>query len=221
MRAIYTGGAGGRRRNHPLVRLIDRPKRPFRARRRRIDGPWALPYKPRKIACRSARNCGFSWRIAGAALSAPRRHGATSGELNREADLSTEQACTQAPSRFPRAHGHQGRTQGGGGAARARAQAAVRLTRAAAAEAVRGACFHGTIEATGGLSGSGGRAARSPRRLSCCRRAGGRMTGRCVSASPCRRRSAMRSSATGFGAACGKWCGFAPANLTRAVTIMC
>ena len=48
--------------------------------------------------------------------------------LNREADLSTEQARTQAPSRFPRAHGHQGRTQGGIGAPRPRAQATVRLT---------------------------------------------------------------------------------------------
>ena len=57
-----------------------------------------------------------------------KRHGATSGEPNREADLSTEQACTQAPPRFSRAHGHQRRTQGGCGTALARTQAAVRLT---------------------------------------------------------------------------------------------
>jgi len=50
--------------------------------------------------------------------------------LKREADLSTEQACTQAPSRFPRAHGDQGRTQGAVGAARTRAQATLCLTAA-------------------------------------------------------------------------------------------
>jgi ribonuclease P protein component len=71
----------------------------------------------------------ISWRISGT-VSTPRPHGAISGELNREADLPTEQACTQAPSRFPRAHGHQGRTQGGGGAPVAGAQAVVRLTAA-------------------------------------------------------------------------------------------
>ena len=65
----------------------------------------------------------------GAAIQTPFRHGATSGELKREADLSTEQACTQAPSRFPRAHGHQRRTQSAVGAALARTQAALRLTR--------------------------------------------------------------------------------------------
>ena len=48
--------------------------------------------------------------------------------IHREADLSTEQACTQAPSRFPRAHGHQGRAQGAFSAALARTQAAFRLT---------------------------------------------------------------------------------------------
>jgi ribonuclease P protein component len=66
----------------------------------------------------------------GTALPGPRPHGAISGEPNREADLPTEQACTQASSRLPRAHGHQGRTQGGGGAPGARAQAAFRLTAA-------------------------------------------------------------------------------------------
>jgi large subunit ribosomal protein L34 len=39
------------------VRLFDRQKAC-------IDGPWALPYKPRKIACRSAISRGFSWRNA-------------------------------------------------------------------------------------------------------------------------------------------------------------
>jgi ribonuclease P protein component len=62
-----------------------------------------------------------------------KRHGATSGEQNREADLSTEQACTQAPPRFSRAHGHHRRTQGGCGTALARTQAAVRLTAASTA----------------------------------------------------------------------------------------
>jgi ribonuclease P protein component len=60
----------------------------------------------------------------------PRCHGATTGEFKREADLSTEQACTQAPSRFPHAHGHQRRAQGAFRSAFARAQAAVRLTTA-------------------------------------------------------------------------------------------
>ena len=48
--------------------------------------------------------------------------------IHREADLSTEQACTQASSRFPHAHGHQGRAQGAFGTALARTQAAFRLT---------------------------------------------------------------------------------------------
>jgi len=65
-----------------------------------------------------------------------RCHGATSGELNREADLSAEQARTQTPSWLPRAHGHQGRTQGGIGAPRAWAQAAVRLSAAPIAAAL-------------------------------------------------------------------------------------
>jgi len=70
---------------------------------------------------------GFSWPILGAILTpqSPRRdHRRT----NREADLSTEQACTQAPSRFPHAHGHQRRAQGAFGTAFARTQAAFRLT---------------------------------------------------------------------------------------------
>ena len=48
-------------------------------------------------------------------------------KLKREADLSTEQACAQAPSRVPRAHGDQGRTQGVVGASGARTQAALGL----------------------------------------------------------------------------------------------
>ncbi len=60
----------------------------------------------------------------------PHRHGATSGEIKREADLSTEQACTQAPSRFPRAHGYQGRTKSIVGPALARTQTPFRLTSA-------------------------------------------------------------------------------------------
>ena len=48
----------------------------------------------------------------------------------READLSTEQARTQAPSRLPRAHGNKGWTQGRVGAPGTRTQTAVRLTAA-------------------------------------------------------------------------------------------
>jgi ribonuclease P protein component len=46
----------------------------------------------------------------------------------READLPTEQAGAQAPSRFPRPHGDQGRPQGALEAAREWAEAAQRLT---------------------------------------------------------------------------------------------
>jgi len=49
----------------------------------------------------------------------------------READLSTQQTRTQAPSRISRAHGNQGRPQGHLGAARTRPQAAQRLTSSA------------------------------------------------------------------------------------------
>jgi len=57
-------------------------------------------------------------------------HSASSGDLKREADLSTEQARAQAPSRFPRAHGNQGWTESLISAPGARTQAAVRLTAA-------------------------------------------------------------------------------------------
>src|SRR5262245_63276989 len=50
------------------------------------------------------------------------------GERAREADLSTEQAGAQAPSRLPRPDGHQGRPHGDCQAARAWPQAAERLT---------------------------------------------------------------------------------------------
>lgn len=56
-----------------------------------------------------------------------------SGELKREADLSTEQACTQAPSRFPQAHGNQGRAQSPVRPSGTRTQAAVCLTATKAA----------------------------------------------------------------------------------------
>src|SRR5215470_10488244 len=46
----------------------------------------------------------------------------------READLSTEQAGAQAPSRFPRPDGHQGRSHGDCQATRAWPQAAERLS---------------------------------------------------------------------------------------------
>ena len=120
--ATWAGGS------HRLVSRCDlEPRDRFRAGGR-IDGPRPLPYKPRK-SCADPAEFWFSWRIWGR-LCHPRRHGATCGELNREADLSTEQARTQAPSRFPRAHGHQGRTQSGVGTALARTQAAERLTAA-------------------------------------------------------------------------------------------
>src|SRR4029077_12263703 len=101
--------------------------------------------------------------VLGSALTpiSPRRD--PRGELNREADLSTEQACTQTPSRFPRAHGHQGRTQSLVGAARTRTQAAQRLAYDGSGEAAH--CFHGTIEATGGLSSRGVRDQGAGRRV--------------------------------------------------------
>jgi len=47
--------------------------------------------------------------------------------IYREADLSTEQARTQAPSRLSRAYGNCRRPQGPGGPALARTQAPQRL----------------------------------------------------------------------------------------------
>jgi|RhiMethySRZTD1v2_1073278.scaffolds.fasta_scaffold03331_5 ribonuclease P protein component len=52
--------------------------------------------------------------------------------LKREADLSTEQARAQAPSRFPRAHVNQGWAKNPLGTSRARPQAAVCLREQAA-----------------------------------------------------------------------------------------
>lgn len=49
-------------------------------------------------------------------------------EIHREADLSTQQAGAQAPSRFSRPDGHEGRPQGPCRAALARAQTAECLT---------------------------------------------------------------------------------------------
>jgi ribonuclease P protein component len=69
----------------------------------------------------------------GAAPTKHRQDGASSGDQTREADLSTEQAGAQAPSRFPRTYGDHGRSQGGGSAACARPEAAERLTAALAA----------------------------------------------------------------------------------------
>jgi hypothetical protein len=95
----------------------------------RIDGLEGLPYKPAQITCRSDELRIFM-AVAGSDPSGLPRHGATSGELRSEADLSTEQAGAQAPSRVSRAHVDQGRPQGGSGAALARTQAAQRLTAA-------------------------------------------------------------------------------------------
>src|SRR5262249_38370821 len=58
-------------------------------------------------------------------------------EKPREADLPTEQAGAQAPPRFPRPHGHQGRTQGRGGPAGAWTQAPERPTTAPAKDQPR------------------------------------------------------------------------------------
>jgi ribonuclease P protein component len=49
-------------------------------------------------------------------------------EACREADLSTEQACAQAPTRLSDANGHYGRTQGAECSSDARPQAAERVT---------------------------------------------------------------------------------------------
>jgi hypothetical protein len=71
---------------------------------------------------------GFLWRISGAVSALSQGSGATFRRNKREADLSTEQTGTQAPSRLPRAYGHQGRTQSALGTARTRPQTAFRLT---------------------------------------------------------------------------------------------
>ncbi len=193
--ALYTRTPRCRGPPSPLVTPFDRQRRvsPAPAVALTRPGPSLISRANRvPIPLNAAFHGGFG------APGRSRRHGATSGERNREADLSTEQACTQASSRFPRAHGHQRRTQGGGGTALARTQAAFRLTR----HGVRAHCFHGTIEATGGLSGRGERDQDFCPALY-CRRASGRTTGRCVLALPCRRRSAMRSSETGSAGASG------------------
>ena len=125
--ALYTtSGPAKRGRHHPLVRVFDLKSRRFSPASGRIDAPSpSLISRANRVPIRA--NCGFSWRI-GAAFQALSTATARPAEnLNREADLSTEQACTQAPSRFPRAHGHQRRTQGRRGPAFARAQAAFRL----------------------------------------------------------------------------------------------
>ena len=205
MRAIYNERPANRGRHHPLVRLFDRPKGVLAAPAVALTRPG-----PSLISRAKSRADPRELRIfmanCGAALEAFRRHGATSGELKREADLSTEQARTQAPSRFPRAHGHQGRTQGGGGTALARTQAAVCLTR----RGVRAHRFHGTTEAAGGLSGCGvrdqglrsgvpvaGAQARG-------RRAGAFRLYRVEEGRQCRRAQPGSPPLAGNGAACGR-----------------
>src|SRR5688572_3023782 len=59
----------------------------------------------------------------------------------REEDLSTEQARAQAPPRFPRADGDQGRPEGDRGAARPRPQAPVRLDRTSPMRGARARTF--------------------------------------------------------------------------------
>src|SRR6266540_3464975 len=121
-----------------------------------LTSPPALPYKPRNFARRSLKRLAskspvFARRSSGLKANTIQRR------RTREADLSTEQAGAQAPSRFPRPHGHQRRAQGGCRPPRARAQTAERLT-------PRKRLGHGTAEATGrvprrcgGAEGPGGR----------------------------------------------------------------
>ena len=161
----------------------------------------ALPYKPRDLKGGDPD----SWRFSGAEAKSIRRR---AGEpppvdngkrrMTREADLSTEQAGAQAPSRIPRPHGDQRRPQGAQQAARARPQAAECLSGAA------GRHRHGATEAAGRFPGRRRRGEGGDCGL---RPAGARARTTAVrfaSASPCRRRSATRSSATASGADCGK-----------------
>jgi len=85
---------------------------PFTAR---IDESEGVSYKPRQSRDRAADGC-LPGTLLVIALGAQRRK-------SRETNLSAEQIGAQAPARFSRAHGDQGRPKGSGGTAYARAQA--------------------------------------------------------------------------------------------------
>ena len=109
---------------HCLVRLFDTAPRYRGPVSLTIQGPSLIS---RAKSCAGPKEFGFSWRFEDGLLLPTAQ---SPEKLKREADLSTEQACTQAPSRFPRAHGDQGRTQGVVSASGARTQAALCLTAA-------------------------------------------------------------------------------------------
>src|SRR5262245_17387991 len=107
-----------------------------------LTEPQRLPYKPPdfKIAAEG--------RVRSPSVSPteyPVRTNAIERRRPREADLSTEQAGAQAPSRLPCPHGDQGRAQGGGRPAGARTQTAQRLI-------CHTEVFNGPSEATGRVS---------------------------------------------------------------------
>src|SRR5689334_24954619 len=96
-------------RPHPLVsrNACTADVRPSR----RIDGQKTLTYKRRKIyGLGASTRPGDGFGREAAARPSDQR------SFNREADLSTEQAGAQAPSRFPRAHRDERRPQGHPGA---------------------------------------------------------------------------------------------------------
>src|SRR5215469_17200900 len=108
----------------------------------RIDEAEALPYKPPQLSDMPAEAANAT-RVALVVLVSlalpplPRMRGRggrgrkSSGlirEEGREADLSTEQACAQAPSWLPNPDGDSGRSQGAQRPSCARTQAAQRLT---------------------------------------------------------------------------------------------
>ena len=155
------------------------PNRPFA-----LTSEASLPYKPRDLECRRPRQIEVfgALRLAltprcttGSTASAAR---GGQRRTTREADLSTEQAGAQAPSRFSRPHGDHGRPQGRRRPPRARSQAAQRLTSAAsrarrAMERLRQradflAAATGAKAADGGFRAAGAQARRrwtGPRRL--------------------------------------------------------
>jgi hypothetical protein len=108
----------------------------------RIDALKGLPYKPAKLTALITR------RKTGSYTSLRHPRAAESGEITREADLSSEQAGAQAPSRFPQPHVDQRGPQGRSRQTRTRPQAPQRLSRAR-----EPASFHGAIEATCGFPG--------------------------------------------------------------------
>ncbi len=122
-RSITPPLPGGRRQPIPAVgkkKPCGAARLPARmatagARRRRIDAAWTLPYKPAEPSVGSSREGGiFPEKSRAAVLATFDRSAcaATSGELTREADLSTEQIGAQASPRLSGAHGDEGRSPG-------------------------------------------------------------------------------------------------------------